>query len=414
MKWGNIIIAGAVVLTVFLGVWFFFSTSGDSLPGETPTATSSPFGSGEVDGVSSRNPSFEGEVPLVGGDEETQSKLFKIAAAPVAGFVALNRPAVGASSSPTTIIRYTDRATGHIFDATMPIRGVGQLAKKRITNNTLPQIYEAIFRADGAAVLLRGLQEEGDTIENISLTLTPPTSTSTDALWSVSAASLRGQVDSPSAGTGNTLVYALRDTGAIMSSTFQGEGIKTLWSSGFTSWRTSKFGANTLVFTKPSAAVPGYAYSVSSAGALTKLLGPLNALSAVGNSAGTRLFYSYISGPYKMAVYNVTQETSEEISPATIPEKCVWSTKDAESFFCGTPSEGLSGTQPDDWYAGKTHFSDYIWQFNAATQTSSLIMQPKANFDVDLDVYNPALSLDESYLIFMNKTDLSLWAVYLR
>ncbi len=408
MKWRDILIALGITLIIFLGMWFFFGSSGDALPGEeTPTATSSPFGSG--DGVSTASSKdFEGQVaPVgVGEGEKVENALFKIAAAPVAGFVTLAR----ASS---TVIRYADRATGHIFEAVLPGTGTGNMTKKRLTNNTLPQIYEAIFRADGNAVLMRSLDEGSDVVENVSLTLTPPAASSTEALWSVSATSMRGNLDGLAAGTGNLLTYVIKETGAIISSTFQGDGVKTLWNSSFRSWRTQRFGTNTLVFTKPSNAVPGYAYMLTGAGGLTKLFGPLNGLSVMGNSAGTRILYSYAAGPLQLATYDLTKKTSEEISPATLAEKCVWSSKNTAAFFCGTPTNGLSGNQPDDWYAGKTHFSDYIWQFDANTQISNLIVEPKGDFGVELDVFRPALSVDESYIVFINKTDLSLWAAYL-
>src|SRR3990167_3084920 len=189
-----------------------------------------------------------------------------------------------------TIVRYVDRATGHIYDADL-----ATLAKTKIANQTLPKIYEAHFRPDGNAVLVRSLKDDSDVVENLVLTLTPPKSTSTDTLYSVSSAPVRGNINTIAVGSGNTLFYSLRDTSSIVSATFSGAGDKTLLTSPFTDWRLAAAGEGLIVHTKASANTSGFAYKLgTSNGVLAKILGPLNGLVVIPNVSGNRVLYSYV------------------------------------------------------------------------------------------------------------------------
>jgi len=393
----------AIIILAFTG-WLLLRDS--EIPIVETIIDGLPFGSGEDINIPALGPGEDtvGETTSFDESITSEDKLFRISNTPVAGFVVLNDR-----------VRYVDRATGHIFDATLPTSNTA-LEKNRVTNTTLPKIYEAHFRSDGSEVLLRSIGETGG-VESMTLTLTPPstTSTSTDGLYSVSATSLRGDIDSPLPGTGNVLFYVLKDTNSIVSSTFTGNSLRTLFNSEFDNWRLGRAGNSLLVYTKASADAPGFAYLLnSSGGSLSKILGPLNGLTAVTNSNNTRTLYSYFeSGKTKLSVRNSQSGASSEILPATLTEKCVWSNTNNAVFFCGTPIAGIVSREPDNWYKGMTHFSDYVWRFDTESEIAQLVSNPKMDFDIDLDVFKPTLSNDDSYLIFINKRDLTLWSVKL-
>lgn len=367
-----------------------------------------PFGS--ADGVNipaSDSTDTVGQTTNFDQNVAADTKVFRLANTPIAGFTTFTR-------GKDSVVRFMDRATGHIFDITLPKEGeVATLEKVRVTNNTLPKIYEAYFSPNGNTVLTRSLEGDTDAIKNITLTLTPPRATSSAELYGVSATNLRGDIDSIAVGASGNLFYNLGDTGSIISSSFTGTGVKTLFSSAFTNWRLGRMGNNLLVSTKASSLVSGYAYSLSAnGGSLTKLAGPLNGLVAVANPTGNLLLYSYIdNGQTKLFSKNISKNTTSEILPATLAEKCIWSVKQASVFYCGTPVESISGAEPDNWYLGRSHFTDYIWQFDTNTEIAKLIAEPKTESSLDLDVSDPKLSPNEDYLIFINHTDLTLWAV---
>jgi hypothetical protein len=404
----KLLIATFFVFLVALLAYIFFGRGGTPAPNEFG-GNGLPFGSAEGVNIPALEPDTVGVVTEFDEQNIVDTPLFRLSNTPVAGFTMLARGS-------ENFVRFVDRATGHIFDAILPsATSTSSLEKRRVTNNTMTKAYEAYFRADGNAVLLRFLDENTDMVKNTALALTAPRSTSTGELYSIAATNFRGDIDSVSVGAGDTLFYSSKESGSILSSNFASGNLRTIFTSAYDNWRLARLGSNLLVYTKASALAPGFAYSLpATGGSLTKILGPLNGLTAIGNPAGTRLLYSYSeNGVTKLAVRNMQNGSSNEISPATLAEKCVWSSKESNRLFCGTPINNFAGAEPDNWYLGHTHFTDYIWKFDTASEIAELIAEPKTAFDLDLDVYEPKLSLDERHLVFINKRDMTLWALRL-
>jgi len=405
----KLLIGTFFVFLIALLAYVFFGRGETSGPNVTEQ-NGLPFGSAEGVNIPALEPDTVGVMTTFDEEGSIDTPLFRLSNTPVAGFTTLAR-------GPENFVRFVDRATGHIFDAILPsATGTPSLEKRRVTNNTLPKAYEAYFRADGNAVLLRFLDENTDTIKNTALALTAPRSTSTNELYGVAATNFRGDIDSVTGGAGDTLFYSLKESGSILSSNFATGNLRTIFTSAFDNWRLSRLGTNLMVYTKASALSPGFIYSLpATGGSLSKIVGPLNGLTGLANPTGTRLLYSYSeNGITKLAVRNMQNGSSNEISPATLAEKCVWSVRQATTLFCGTPINSFAGAEPDNWYLGHTHFTDYIWKFNTASEIAELVAEPKTDFDLDLDVYEPRLSLDERHMIFINKRDMTLWALRLQ
>jgi hypothetical protein len=409
----KIIIILIALLVIFLGFlgWQILFNNPDTPIGETIRDVL-PFGSG--DGLS---PTTGGRGPTTNDAEQLMSDelsvptsdLFRLVNTPVAGAVVFEK-------NGSTIVRYVDRATGHIYDISLPDNpSSASLEKVKVSNNTLPKIYEAHFRPDGDAVVVRALKDNSDVIENLSLTLTPPQSTST-TLYSVSSNTLRGDISSMALGAGNVLFYVLQNPSSIVSSALNGTGVKTLFASAFSDWQLVIAGNSLLAHTRASASAPGYAYTVNTTGgALTKILGPLNGLTAIPNVANNRALYSYTdSNRVRLFAKNLQNNNLSEILPATLAEKCVWSVVNINKVFCGIPTISIGRGEPDGWYRGATQFSDRLWSFDTGNDTAQVLIEPKLNSNVDIDAFKLKLSPNEDYLIFQNKRDISLWVLRLK
>ena len=405
-----VVIVGILGTVGLLGWRFLFGDPDTSLV-ET-SGNLLPFGSGDnldtqqvEDGGINTNGGISEEIPDEGFITPIKN-LFQIASSPVAGFITIEK-------SGKTIIRYADRATGNIYDAILPNATSSNLEKIRVTNNTLPKIYEAHFKSDGNAVLFRSVEDGDDFIKNLLLNLTPPQASST--LYSVSSIDLRGDLGQVSTGRDNFLYYVLEDSGSIVSTNFSGTGARTLFSSSFDNWRIEPAGTNLLLYTKPSTKAYGYAYFLNSSnGAISKVLGPLNGLVAKPNSQGTRVAYShYNNNRTYLFVKNLENNRDSEVSPATLAEKCAWSTKIDNHLYCGVKSTNQNTEEPDSWYRGETQFSDNIWRFDTGGEIAEILSEPKSEIAANIDMYTPKLSLKEDYLVFINRTDLSLWVLKL-
>lgn len=396
-------IVSIIILVILVALsWYFFFRNTTPTPINNPE-TGLPFGEGGGN-VAPGEQSSNIVGTISDSENKATNKLFQISDTPVAGFIAFSPK----KDSPT-IIRYVDRATGHIYDVN-PFT----LEKTKITNNTLPKIIEAYFKNDGGAVLLRSLINS-DTIQNISLALNAPRASSTDALYTVTATGLRGNMGDVSVGPNNSLAYSLIDDNSISISNFDGTKATRLFSSAFTDWRV-RFDnpSNIVLVTKASTYVSGFAYNLNSeTGSFSKIIGPLNALTLVQSPDNKRFAYSYNSnGQTIFASQNISTGEITNILPTTLADKCVWSKKNTNILYCGTPSS-IGASEPDSWYRGMSHFSDQIWSFDIEDKISENLMNLGENLNSSVDVLNPSLSTNEDYLVFMNKNDLTLWALKL-
>lgn len=387
----------------FLG-WQILSRDSETSVGEV-VRNVLPFGTGEgLDIPFIPQPETPSESSFLNEAGSPTSNLFILSSAPVSGMTVLERGG-------ETVVRYAERATGHIQDIVLPETiGEDPLRRIRVTNTTIPKVYEAVFRPDGGAVLFRSLVDDSDLIENRALTLTPPTSTSTEALHSISSLNITTNISSVSP-LGNNLIYFSKSNNSFATQAYNGTGLRTILASPFRDWRVAAFGNSALIHTKASFASPGYAYTLNTTnGALTKIAGPLQGLVAIPGPSN-RVLYSYVDGGFtRLVSRNISSNSSYEINPYTLAEKCVWSTRNTGILFCGAPSEDIGFGEPDNWYQGKTNFSDRIWLHDTEEQIAQVLVEPKGFYDLDLDVYQPKLSPSEDYLIFINKIDLSLWA----
>jgi hypothetical protein len=403
-----------IIITMVTG-WYILTKKPDSTVSEV-LKNILPFGSGDnTNRATLNNPNTTNN----GGDTldskttnqfgSNTATIFRISDTPIAGSRIFKK-------GKNTVVRYVDRATGHIYDADLTT-----LTKTKVLNQTLPKIYEAYFSSDGKSILLRYLKDNSDVIENLTLTLTPPQGTSTESIYSVSSAFLRGDINSITVGSSNNIFYSLKDTASIISSAFNGVGAKILFQYPYTDWQLVTAGKNLILYTKASATVPGLAYILNTSdGTFSKILGPLNGLIVIANTTGNQIAYSYIessntdSSSIKMFLSNITNNTIIETPFETLAEKCVWSVKNTQNIFCAVPADWDPSQEPDNWYRGSTHFSDRLWLFNADTNTSKILMEPKTTLGMDIDLTDPQLSPDEDYLTFMNKTDLTLWVLKLK
>lgn len=405
----KLIIIGILALILISGVVLLFSFKDKNNNDNNKLSGENPFGSGaNISGYDS-----EGNL-VVNQDIESKifdqngvpiSKIFRVSNSPVAGFVILN-------INSSDVVRYVERGTGHIIELVLP-RGenLAPIELKKITNNTIPKVYKAFFRADGSAALLQTLRKDTDTQENIGINLSRQTSSSTQGTYNITSSTIRGEIGSAAVTSAGRIYYSLTDSGNIVSSDFSGGNSTNHTTLGFDNWELYAAVNSIIIQTKAADGVPGYAYRLSDNGSLTKLLGPLNALLVKPSSLSSRVIYSYEEeGSVRTSIKDLSSGAISEISPITLAKKCAWSSKISSTVFCGAPIKNLLPGDTDAWYKGQLSFSDYIWKYDNLTDISQVIFNPKSELGLDLDVIDPKVSPSDEYLVFINKRDMTLWA----
>jgi hypothetical protein len=397
------------------GVWYF-----NSSPTEQKTFDSFiPFG---LPNISDLNSKIGGKTdPLLeDGIVLNIPKLRQITTSPIAGAVVFkastttqNTGSDSNDNSTTTdsyIVRYMDRATGYIYETS-----INNIKPKRISNTTIPRVYEVFFNKKPDSVILRYL-DDNKKIESYYATINNEENKDEGSLV---GSFLQKDIKIINTSPDKTKVFYMFNGGDNVigvKSDFNGKNKTQIFNFPFKEWLSQWVNKKYIyITTKPSSEVPGYLYSISTKkGNMERVFGDINGLTTLANNSGDTILYSESSrNGFSTGIYRKESNETEKISLTTFPEKCVWSS-DNITAFCGVPIYFDSGEYPDIWYQGITSFSDELWKINTKTGAYDFIIDPFENSNTEIDAINLFLSEDENYLFFTNKKDTTLWVLNLK
>ncbi len=376
---------------------FYFWRNPSQLPGKTTTTdTTSPFG----------NPAGDRTVGNIASTTVTAPKntvsvgeLTNISTEPVAGAQFLPH---------TYTVRYTERATGHILDVNLQTGDVS-----RVSNTTISKIYNSIWSANGSSTAMQSLDQAGTTITTYVATINK-TGTSTDTGYKMTGGTFPENIEQIAFSPSSKSVFYLQSSG------FGSKGYKTTptnskptetFSSPLNEWLVEWPEENTITLTaKPSASVAGAVYKINlKNNSFTRILGGINGL--VTKASPDMLNIAYTDNTGELFIHNTKSGTATSTKLRTIADKCTWSDRYSYILYCAVPSTIASGQIPNSWYIGSVSYSDNIYQIDIQTGENNLVGSLTKKLKSNFDVMNPQLSPDESYLVFTNKKDLTLWTL---
>jgi len=393
----------AIIILIILGLlaWWFFSRESSAVPASQPTQSTQnlfPYGANGTSTPAATNTGGQGTVVL-GGSAAPLPALVQITTTPVSGMTFL--PEAASSSSAT--LRYIDRATGHIYDYSFDTG-----TSTEVTNTTVPKVYEGLFSSNGTRVFLRTLGASNQ-IETMSAAVNA-TGTGPVALGSI--AFLPTNISSLDL-NGSSLFYLVSVSSGSLGyeSALDGTKPAQVFNSALGEL-VARYQGNVTLLTKPSASANGYFFDLNTkTGGLTPILQNISGLTALENSAGTFVFGSVSNnGAVQSFVYNEKTGSAQTVPLATIADKCVWSKTNSNSVYCAVPAY-ITGTLPDDWYQGNVFLpDDNIWKIAADTGVTNVV-DSLSQRNPNIDAENLTLDGKENWLSFMNKEDLTLWAL---
>lgn len=401
-KTATFIIVTFVAILIAALLYFYFVYLQKKPPEQGPTTTPGgvsfpPTGGG---GGRSETEPEPGDGDLVFG---TVPALRKISDEPVAGATIVRQ-------GETDAVRYAERGKGHVYEAPLDT-----LAKKRLTNKTVPKVHEALWGSKGASVILRYLADDSDTVTTFYASITAPASEGAEGTLEGTFLSpgIREITVSPG---GSQLFYLLwgqsGSTGII--SGLDGSKKVQIFSSPRREWLISwPSPTSALVASRPGYDAPGDAYTLDvRSGALKRILSGIQGMTISLSPDAAYGIYSRTSGA-TAALYtlNVKTGSSSPLPLASIADKCTWVGKDA---YCAIPEAMPDARYPDNWYQGLVSFSDEIWKIDAEEGYTEYIANLKDLGRTDIDVLRPTISEDGKYMVFINKNDLSLWELQIR
>lgn len=335
-----------------------------------------------------------------GGPQQPAGKLWHIDRTPVAG-VGFE---TGAGTSTRAI--YAQQATGHIF-----IADPAAQATERISNVLVPKTYRALFARDGSFIM----QTVGDdgSIHSIAGARPEPAqeeagaSTSSPTIGRELSRNMRALALDPAR---KTLVWIAPDNDglAIMSAAWGASGTRLL-STPIGSWRLFASAGTSYAVLGGDESVPGYAYRIAKAGALSSLVKNVSGLSFLPSENPAVFLYSSATGGSPILYVKTTASSSPvALSVHTIADKCVWAPGKAQIAYCAVPAE-VGNFSLAQWYRGQTHTVDSWWEIDAANGTAKEAYAMQRAEGGSLDVRQPVIDPSGNFIAFINGVDQSLW-----
>jgi hypothetical protein len=393
--------------------WYFYIQNPDivDIPtNNTTPATFSPFNNTSAPVVTEpvvTAPVSQSTTTIVVDNVEVYKvpKLRQISQMPISGFFA-------SSTASTSIVRFMDRGTGHIYEASNASSGV-----VKISNTTLPKIYEAYGNKNGNSYIIRYLRDETDVVSNFYTELR-----STGTSTSQTPYELKGKYLSPDvrqvavSPTGDRVfTWNVEGAGGVGYISSFDEKTKTkIYTSPLTKVNVDWPTPTTLtISTKATALASGHMYSIDTrTGESKTLVGGFRGLTGKLSKDGTRVLYSYSTNDgFNTRILNIRSATTTNVIFKTLSEKCTWSELRKNEIYCAVPTLIADATYPDDWYTSKTAFIDQIWHLDTTTGEAHQLANILNLTEKLVDATNLTLDPKENTLYFINKNDLALWAL---
>jgi hypothetical protein len=417
-----------IILVVGGGFYYWFFIKGGSLSLNLPSGSANNPGNGIF-------ASSGGNGNQATGSSATSSAsstlIGSIAAPAIPALRELSSMPVGgmeaSTTASTTIVRWIDRGTGHIYQAYADNTAIDELS-----NTTVPMVAETYWNTAATAFIFRTLTEDSDSITNFYAQLSPVSNTTATTTGSSTISNtpyeLRGTslpagtlaiAVSPAAGNLANQVFTLSNDGNGGAngyiSNFDGTKKTTIFDTPLAELNVQWPAANTIALTtKGSDYGSGFLYFVNPKnGVFNKIIGGIRGLSTLVNADASEVVYARTSANgigITTSIYNVKTGQSQNLPFNTMPEKCVWSTLQKTELYCAVPFSIPSADYPDAWYQGRVSLSDSIWEIDTTTGAVHQLVDLLKTSGTTIDAINLELGPNENFLYFMNKNDLSLWS----
>jgi hypothetical protein len=340
---------------------------------------------------------------ITGYINNPSSPLIKISANPIAGAQVFDRKV---STTTTSIVRYIERATGHVteYDKKANILTT-------TSNTTIPSIYQATWT--GNTVLAQFLNQNKNAVRTFVATLPTKATSTTQLTGRYLADDIYTFAVSPKGDRVFTIPKGETAVGSILS--MDGTKRTSILNFPFNEWNTQWPNETTITLTsKPSFSSLGYMYSLTTAGFMKKIIGNIAGLTTLTNPTLTYTIYSSSNdGGLSTAIYDLTKNTSLAFAQSpTLAEKCVWSKLFKTIAYCAIPTTIPIGNYPDAWYQGNVSFVDNIYKVDMNLQSVNLLYRLPT--DQSIDAINLFLDTKEENLYFTNKYNYHLWGLSIK
>lgn len=391
--------SGVAVLALLVAAFVFVRLFGQT---PTPIQPSGFFGFG---GSTSNTQTSGGTTNSPQAGAAPAQQVFRIATGPVAGatFIQTSNPT-------TTLARFVMADNGHVLDLALGVPGA---AARPVSNVTIPGIQKTTWAQNGSFSIMQ--YSDSGVLKTLYIAFA---TSSSAAPTPANIKFLPDNIVSYSLSPDSTAVaYLLKTNAGVDGYTAGANGLnpKRLFSLPLSqvilSWPAQP---TLLVQSKSAADSPGIALSVNvKTGNYSPLLYTLG-LSANASGSFSKIMYQTSAGQSSASTYvhDTKAGLDIQLSDNPIPEKCVWDTSIPTELYCAVPASQGTGSYLDLWHQGFITTADDIFAFNSNNGIGTFIASPQA-FGTNAPIEKLSVSPDGHYLLFITRSDQSLWGVRL-
>lgn len=325
---------------------------------------------------------------------------------PVAGAMAFN--------TQQALVRYTLKTNGKSYET--PLATVSEATEW--SKEPILRVHDAEWSRGGSGVVTRFFNSSYERVF-AHLNYLPRSTSSSTAIQE--ARNLPNEVTSVSfSPDGESLFFLVADidgTVGYLESVESGNRVE-VWSSplrGLTAtWPTQE---QILIYANPSLHTEGAVWLLnSSTWDARVVLSDQHALAASMSGDGASLLYSlyeHSGNIYSLRVLDLADSDVTYVPLPTFVEKCVWGKQHTKYAYCAIPKNMNSRDLLDNWYKGVVRTDDVIWRIDTHSGVIERILDARAEVNMPFDMIDLSVDQNDSYLVFRNKRDDSLWAVEL-
>lgn len=321
----------------------------------------------------------------------------------------------GLPRAQTTIFRWIDRATGHIYEARE-----NDNTTTRVSNTTVPGVQEGFFSKNGLSVVMRYLRADNETVETLVGQIESVTEKTTNGYvyneTRLVTRYLQPNILAAGDAPGKDSFYILTEKpggGSALSVGEYATGTPTsIFESPLAQWIVSWSSTTLAMRTKADPEAPGYLYLVNPTTDVTeKVIENRQGLTTSINPAGTyALFSETVGNDLRLWLKDIEGGEERLLELRTLPEKCAWDPVVETVVYCGAPDFYVRGPYPTNWYQGRFSFDDNIWRIDVAREDYDILYDTRVEEET-FDVWRPLAAPNGGHFLFINKRDLTLWAL---
>ena len=317
-----------------------------------------------------------------------------------------------------TIFRYIERATGHLYETRE-----NTLTQTRLSNTTIPKVYQAEFAPNGNSALLRLIDEtDNETVKTISASVIAKSTTTEESFRLVADGyALEGPFLSPNIESAEISQFGIsylvpnsNRGSALITADYNDLSKELLYDAPLLSWNLQEINESKIALTtKADSRLSGFLYTVNKdTKVVTKKLGDILGLTTLVSPNEKWIVYSQSSGN-SIDTYALNQETNDVITLGinTLSEKCAFSNTNEDVLFCGAANQPERVPYPESWYQGIVSFNDNLWRVHLDTNEYDQILGDREDAEQSFDITRIVVSPNDDHVMFINKKDLTLWSV---